>query len=655
MKLIKQLPLLTALVAISFTAKAQQPDSLDVMLQGASAEEMASLVIHEGGTVTHQLPIINAIGATLSSQQMAAVLNTGRVIRHIDDLALNDQPQEPQTQPSDCRISGAVEISRRQNGFVWPLFNKTDKAQKLTALKLSWPAALGAIKLIQLGEHELPVSSITSSSIGEAHLSLEDTSVPFLAGREELALIFTSAASSAPEQSDYAVTASFGHDCEVKLIPGYPDNADNFYYSAVSGAEDLHRHGVRGAGVTVAVLDSGLWDHPALTLSTTGKDRVVARYDAINNSSDNVFDESGHGTHLTSVLAHSGETRLNGKPSGGFKGIAPDVNLVAIKAFNEAGQGGLLDIVRGVQWAVDNKDKYGIRVLNLSFSARPRWPYYLDPINQAIMRAWAEGITVVAAAGNDGPEAMTVGSPGNLPYIITVGAVTDSWTLENRKDDYVPDFSSRGPTPEGHIKPDIVAPGGHITGITRPGSGLLKEHPEYQLQGGELVMTGTSQAAALVSGLVALLLQLEPELTPDDVKCKLTSTAEPAINLDGLLAYSPFQQGNGYVSITRAITLGDTGCGNADLDLMRDMAMQEHFEGPAVMNESGEISLPGLDGMLSNIAPAKGLSDMRVWGVKNHVERLDLNHKPPLNHPFAWDQMYELEKQKIESLSNRTQ
>lgn len=158
MKLIKQLPLLTALVAISFTAKAQQPDSLDVMLQGASAEEMASLVIHEGGTVTHQLPIINAIGATLSGQQMAAVLNTGRVIRHIDDLALNDQPQEPQTQPSDCRISGAVEISRRQNGFVWPLFNKTDKAQKLTALKLNWPAALGAIKLIQLGEHELPVS-----------------------------------------------------------------------------------------------------------------------------------------------------------------------------------------------------------------------------------------------------------------------------------------------------------------------------------------------------------------------------------------------------------------------------------------------------------------------------------------------------------------
>lgn len=311
----------------------------------------------------------------------------------------------------------------------------------------------------------------------------------------------------------------------------------------------------------------------------------------------------------------------------------------------------MLDIVRGIQWAVDNREKYEIQVLNLSFSARPRWPYYLDPINQAVMRAWAEGITVIAAAGNAGPEPMTVGSPGNLPYIITVGAVTDSWTVDTRADDYVPDFSSRGPTPEAHIKPDIVAPGGHITGITRPGSGLLQDHPEYQLPSGELVMTGTSQAAALVSGLVALLLQLEPDLTPDDVKCKLLSTAEPALNKDGLLAYSPFQQGHGYVSITRAITLGERGCGNTDLNIMRDMAMQEHFEGPAIMTEQQEISLPGLEDMLSPTPPSKGTSDTRVWGVKDHVERLEPDHTTPPGHPFAWEQMYETERKRIEALS----
>ena len=152
-----------------------------------------------------------------------------------------------------------------------------------------------------------------------------------------------------------------------------------------------------------------------------------------------------------------------GIATGAFKGVAPDVSLVSVKAFDIAGQGDFLDIVRAIQWVVDNRAKYDIRVLNLSFAARPRWHYWLDPINQAVMRAWASGITVIAAAGNEGPEAMTIGSPGNLPFIITVGAVTDSWTPDNKDDDYIPDFSSRGPTPSAHIKPDLVAPGGHIT------------------------------------------------------------------------------------------------------------------------------------------------------------------------------------------------
>ncbi|MEP5567062.1 MAG: S8 family peptidase [Halioglobus sp.] len=654
MKLFTHLPLCAAMMLASYTACAQDQETLHVMLQGTSAEEMAALVADQGGSITHTLPIIDSVGATLSRQQMDAILQTGKVARHIDDLALDDQPERPQAPTDDCHVAGAVEIQRKINGFDWQLFNKADKPQALTSLELSWPPELGALKSIQLGEQAVPFSNTVSSAIGDIDLSFSEEATTLQSGRQSLRLVFETATDLPPEQSEYSIIANFGDDCAAELIPGYSDNANDFYYSAVSGAENLHRHGVRGEGVTVAVLDSGLWDHPALTKDSQGNDRVLARYDAISDSSNDVFDESGHGTHLTSVLAHSGKTMIDGKPSGGFKGTAPDVSIVAIKAFNQEGQGGLLDIVRGLQWAVDNKEKYGIRVLNLSFSARPRWPYYLDPINQAVMKAWAAGITVIAAAGNDGPEPMTVGSPGNLPYIITVGAVTDSWTVNTRKDDYVPDFSSRGPTPEGHIKPDIVAPGGHMTGLTRPGSGLTLEHPEYQLPGGELVMTGTSQAAALVSGLVALLLQLEPDLTPDDVKCMLTTTAEPAINQDGLLAYSPFQQGHGYVSITRAITLGDRGCGNADLNLMRDMAMQEHFEGPAIVKEGGEISLPGLDKMLSAQPPAKGLSDTRVWGVKNHVERLAPNYVPANNHPFAWEEMYDRERQKIENLSKQT-
>jgi subtilisin family serine protease len=270
------------------------------------------------------------------------------------------------------------------------------------------------------------------------------------------------------------------------------------------------------------------------------------------------------------------------------------------------------------------------------------------------MRAWAEGITVVAAAGNEGPGDMTIGSPGNLPYVITVGAVTDSWTTLDRNDDYIPDFSSRGPTPNAHIKPDIVAPGGHITGVTRPGSTITLNHPEYALKSGEFVMTGSSQAAALVSGIAALLLQLEPELTPDDVKCKLTSSAEPAINRDGLLAYSPFVQGHGQVDARRAVTLGKTGCGNNDLDIEKDLQGSEHYQGPAIVLKDGAVSLPGLEKMVSGEPSPSGRSDSRRWGVKAHIERDD----PPLSKeelerdsPFDWMEVYRREKSRIEELS----
>jgi subtilisin family serine protease len=267
--------------------------------------------------------------------------------------------------------------------------------------------------------------------------------------------------------------------------------------------------------------------------------------------------------------------------------------------------------------------------------------------------AWAAGITVVAAAGNEGPEAMSIGSPGNLPYLITVGAVTDSWTLDTRDDDYIPDFSSRGPTPDAHIKPDIVAPGGHMTGLTRPGSTLLRDNPQYQLSTGEFVLTGTSQASAVVAGIAALLLQLDPSLSNNDIKCMLMTSAEPAINEDGLLAYSPFQQGSGLVSATRAITLGQKGCGNEGMDISKDLTGEDHFNGPAVVDDEGEVSLPGLEALLSGIEPAKGMSATRKWGVKEHIERpgYDWSADEEQESPFNWEAIYLYEKEIMERLA----
>jgi serine protease AprX len=641
----------------------ETPAPLKVFLQGTSSVEMQALVEAQGGTVTHNLHLIDAVGAELTREQLERVLLSPQVGRFFDDLSLSGEPAEdPVASEENCDIGGSLELDIRDSSVSWTLFNKKSEAASLERLELAWPAKLGKISSITLGQAKLDPRLYQAGSAGSASLEFGDSAqhkTPTLNGTQNLTITFDSGAAEPPRQREFELMAEFTGDCSLELIPGYDDNHENFHYNSVVGVDALQRNGITGRGVTVAVIDSGLWDDPALVNNTDGKPRVLARYDAINNSEgDGVFDASGHGTHMTSVIAHSGTTTNAGRPTGTFKGVAPDASLVSVKAFDVEGQGDFLDIVRAVQWVVENRETYNIRVLNLSFAARPRWHYWQDPINQAIMHAWASGITVVAAAGNEGPDPMTIGSPGNLPFIITVGAVTDSWTPADKDDDYIPDFSSRGPTPSGHIKPDIVAPGGHMTGLTRPGSSLTLDHPEYMLGTGELVMTGSSQATALVSGVVALLLQLEPDLSPDDIKCKLISSADPAINRDGLLAYSPFQQGRGYLSATRAVTLGEKGCGNAGMDIMVELNGNGHSQGPAIVDEDGNPTLPDLAGMLSPEPAAKGMSDTRKWGAKAHIERMEAKPQPSVTPeatppPFDWMQVYEQERNTIENLSGQ--
>ena len=616
---------------------------LHVMLQGESADAMAALATGAGGSISHRLPIINAVGARLTPGQFEQIRDNPAISRYIDDLALSLDPEIPE---ESCRMGAALETEMDDGRLSWTLHNKGDSATRLTSLSFNWPERLGRLESLSLDDNIL-----ASEAAGPLALAVQDETVP--ANQTAILVARFTGERGGALQSEITLEAAFGEDCRVKLVPGYSNNHGDHYFATVTGAADLHRHGITGRGVTVAVLDSGLWEHPALANDTRGKPRIAARFDAIAGEIvAEAFDESGHGTHMTSVLAHSGATRYAGSPTGSFKGVAPDTTLVAVKAFDVEGQGDFLDIVRGVQWVVDNREAYNIRVLNLSFAARPRWPYWLDPINQAIMKAWAAGITVVAAAGNEGPDPMTIGSPGNLPYIITVGAVTDSWTADNPDDDYIPAFSSQGPTPSAHLQPDLVAPGGHIPGITRPGSTLATTFPEYYLATGEFVMTGTSQAAALVSGLVALLLQLEPDLTPDEVKCKLTSSADLAINRDGRLAYSPFQQGHGYVSLSRAITLGARDCGNEGMDIQKDIAGDDRYQGPAIMRDDGSVSLPGLDAMYTGPGP-DAPSDQLRWGVKAHIERPDplpASARDP-RLPFDWEGIYHRESARMEQLA----
>lgn len=646
---------------LSLSARATD-ETLHVLIQGSSAAEITTLVENAGGIVTHDLHIINAVGAKLGQEQLAKVLKSPLVKRHIDDLSDTKRPEKIKEDEEGCRVRGHIELDLLPNGIGWPLYNKRTTPAAMERLELTWPPALGTVSGITIGDSAISPVLYHQAEIGSLKIDFPSTDRPVVKERADLRVSFQSqlldAAPAPLRQSDFTLKASFVGGCSTDLVPGYVNNHGDFYYNSVAGVDALHRQGITGKGVTVAVVDSGLWERDALTKDTTGRNRVVARYDALTDSvGQEVVDESGHGTHIASIIVNSDKTTDNGSPTGTYKGVAPDASLVAVKVLDREGLAHVLEIVRAIQWVVDHREQYNIRILNLSFAQTPRWPYWEDPVNQAVMRAWADGIAVVAAAGNEGPDPATIGSPGNLPYIITVGAVTDSWTPDTRNDDYLPDFSSRGPTPEGHVKPDIVALGGHMTGLIRPESALAQEQPEDMLRTGEFVSTGSSQASAMVSGMLALLVQLEPDLTPDELKCKLTSSAEPAINRDGKLAYSPFQQGYGLASIARAVTLGQKACGSPDLDLQADIQNKDHFYGPAILLEDGSASLPGFKDRVSSEPSENGLSENRKWGVKDHIERQDIHSSaeiPPRAASFNWEDLYLQERSTIENLSKDT-
>lgn len=640
---------------------AGESDILQVLVQGSSAKEISALVVSAGGIVTHDLHLINAVGAKVSRKQLDEVLQSPLVTRYIDDLSDTNRPDE-KPEEEDCKVRGHIELDMSPQHIRWPLYNKRTTSASMQRLEINWPPALGAVTAISVGDTAIDPALYRDAAPGTLNLDFPDSDRPVVISRADLNVSFQVPAAD-PEghplhQSDFGLVASFSGGCSTDLVPGYENNHEDFYYNNVAGVDALHREGVTGKGVTVAIVDSGLWENEALMKDTSGKNRVLARYDALTDKVDSeVVDESGHGTHMSSIIANSSPTTLNGRPTGTYKGVAPDARLVAVKVLDRQGLAHVLEIVRAIQWVVDNREMYNIRILNLSFAQTPRWPYWEDPVDQAAMKAWADGIAVVAAAGNEGPAPETIGSPGNLPYIITVGAVTDSWTPNTRDDDYIPDFSSRGPTPSGHVKPDVVGLGGHMTGLIRPESAIAQDQPEDILRTGEFVSTGSSQATAMVSGILALLIQLEPDLTPDDLKCKLITSAEPAINRDGKLSYSPFEQGYGYVTASRAVTLGEKGCGNLDLNLAADIKGERHFLGPAIVDKDGGASLPGLEGKVSSSPSEDGMSDNRKWGIKDHVERLEM--EPPVEIPdegstFNWSELYVQEKTRIENLSRRT-
>jgi len=360
--------------------------------------------------------------------------------------------------------------------------------------------------------------------------------------------------------------------------------------ATVIDADFAHYEHNFGDAVTIAFLDTGLDQLAGLNVDLYGNDKAWGTYDAINNTLHNYDDEhSGHGTHVASV-ANNGDFDVFGR----LYGVAPNAATVGIKAFDGEGKATYADVIRGINWAVNVKDDINLRVLNMSFSGPVQSHYWQDPLNQAVMAAWQAGIVVVASAGNKGPDPMSIGVPGNVPYIITVGAMTDSYSYSSKEDDRIASFSAAGPTYEAFVKPEIVAPGGHISGLMSLDSQIVQEHPEYHDGGRYFEMSGTSQAAAVVSGVVALMLTKDGTLTPDQVKCKLIASARPALTADNKLAYSVFQQGAGVINAYDAVYSSADNCANQGMDIAKDLAGEEHYVGNANIDDNGDFYVEGL-------------------------------------------------------------
>jgi serine protease AprX len=309
-------------------------------------------------------------------------------------------------------------------------------------------------------------------------------------------------------------------------------------FLAETGAAALAAAGDNGAGVTVAVLDTGIAPLPDFG------NRLIGGVD-LTGGHDPFRDDFGHGTFVAGLIAGDGTSS-----AGQYSGAAPGADLVSIKVAGATGQTNLSTMVRGVLWAIQHRQQYGIKVLNISFGFQPFSSTVLNPLDRAVEAAWQSGIAVVTSAGNAGPFNGTILSPGDDPLAITVGALDDMATV-SPADDEMNDFSSAGPTnPDGWVKPDLVASGRSVVSLAVPGSTIWNQNPTARIGAANFVGSGTSFSAAITSGAAALVLAAHPDLTPNQVKARLLGTAAPGP------VGNPFVDGHGALDAADAVNSG---------------------------------------------------------------------------------------------------
>jgi serine protease AprX len=323
---------------------------------------------------------------------------------------------------------------------------------------------------------------------------------------------------------------------------GYDPASDPYSMQNITagdGAQDWWNVGYTGAGVDVALIDTGVAPVPALS----GNGKIVNGPDLSfesQNPSLQYLDTNGHGTFMAGIIGGN-----DGQPDG-YSGVAPDSRILSVKVGDADGGVDVSQVIAAIDWVVQHRYDNGmdIRVINLSYGTDSTQPYEIDPLAFAVEQAWRAGIVVVTAAGNTGAGS-GLADPAYDPLLIAVGAA-DTMGTASMSDDQPASFSATAPRcrPWNCRPPTILAPGAHMQGLRDPGSYIDQNNPSAAL--GDLYFrgSGTSEAAAYVTGAVALLLQKYPDLTPDQVKDMLVAST------NRLRGYSLLWQGPGELDLS---------------------------------------------------------------------------------------------------------